>query len=232
VGKLLILPMKKTVETIDLPDMTLTLVPGATLPPDTPPVVITPTPVTPPVVPPIVVPHPVAPPVGGFNPAVIVIKDELPWDHRNDPTPVSHAKDSLTFHWEGSDPLSAQTDEEVRRAITGIAISHIAKQWAPGVYGNGIMYHEVIAPSGTSFVVRDYLECPWHCGDPDGNNTSRAILVYCSAATAPTDNQFLAIRKRVADFAQSMGHAIPVFPHSKWTATQCPGDAIRSVIGW
>src|SRR5206468_4469340 len=87
-------------------------------------------------IPPINIPPTPAPPgTSGFT--VTDISGFLPRQPENDPTPSTFLHDSLTFHWEGSDPLTARTDEEVQNAMVGIAIQHIARQWAPGVYGFG-----------------------------------------------------------------------------------------------
>ena len=223
-GKLLILPIRQTVTIEGLPDLTLTLEPGNVMPPQPPPIVVPPPPIPQP-------PPPVQPP-GSGDFRVVEIGQYLPWAPENNPVPATWPKSSLTFHWEGADVLAATEDGAVQNALVGIAIQHIAKQWAPGVYGNGVMYHECITPLGNSLIMRDYTDVVWHCGDERGNLSSRAILVYCSKATPPTGAQLLAIGKRIADFSQSAGHAIPAYPHSKWSPTECPGDKIRSILGY
>jgi hypothetical protein len=231
-GKLLILPIRQTVVIEGLPDLTIDLRPGAELPP-VPPGSPPPGPPPPPqpIPPPIVIPPTPAPP-GSQGFTVNDISAFLPRKPENDPSPPQDYKDSLTFHWEGADVLTARTDQEVQNAMVGIAIQHIAKQWAPGVYGGGIMYHEVIAPSGNTMNMRDYTDVLWHCGANEGNLHSRAILVYCSLATPPTANQLLAINKRRNDFEVNAGHPLPAYPHSFWSPTQCPGDTIRMLLGY
>jgi hypothetical protein len=215
----LLLPMRKTVDTIDLPDMTLTLTPGIIDVPTAPPPVITP-PITP--VPPVTAP----PPDTGSNQfAVINIHDRLPWAPENNDYRGTAPKHSLTIHWEGPDAIPLMDNEHTIQYLIGVAIGHIARDWGGGQRGGGIMYHECIAQSGDSLIMRDYTEIAWHAGLDAANLDSRAILVMCSSATGPTPAQLRAVIKRWIDFGKPA-----IWPHRHWSATACPGDQLTALV--
>jgi hypothetical protein len=158
---------------------------------------------------------------------VIDIRAELPFDAANLPWPITSDKTSTTVHWPGGE-FDVETDDDARNLIHAFAQEHIRKDWAsevPGVQGGaGLMYAEVIAPSGTVFITRDPDANLWHSNDPVGNTTSRPILVLCGAdaAHAPTAAQLRSLRARIL--------GLPTYPHSKWLNTQCPGAALRSFL--
>lgn len=220
-GLVILLPLRVRPTEADFPDLTITMpelsLPpfpteqGGTTAPPPPPPTTTPPPTT-----------------QGFP--VIDIVDQLPRVPANDDWRGSHAKDKITFHWEGSDAIASMSDAQTVEWIKGIAQQHINKDWGNGNFGGGIMYHEVIAQSGTSFNTRFGLDILWHAGNDEANLTSRAILVVCSAATPMTEAQVNAVIARQQAFAQQAGGTIPTYPHSAWSATACPGDQIRSLI--
>lgn len=218
-GKLLLLPFRKTVDLINLPDMTLTLVPGIVDVPTAPPPVIVP-PVTP--VPPVVPPPP---DTGSNNFAVIDVSSRLPRAPENDDVRGQHTKGSLTIHWEGPDPIPLMNNETTVQYLTGVAIHHIARDWGNGQRGSGIMYHECIAQSGDSLILRGPNDILWHSGNDEANLDSRAILVMCSRVTPPTPAQLRAVIKRWIDNGRAK-----TYPHSHWSATECPGDQLRGLV--
>lgn len=160
----------------------------------------------------------------GFDFPIREVGSFLMWEPANAPTPRTHLKESITFHWEGEGTNLPIDDDSTVSWLAGISAQHIARDWGGGYKGSGIMYHEAIGRSGTSFILRDYTDVVWHAGDDYANRTSRAILVVASLNVPPTPEQFRAIRKRTVDFNS------PVFAHSDWSATQCPGDQIRSLV--
>lgn len=217
-GKLLLLPMRKTVDTIDLPDMTITLSAGIADVVPVPPIVVTP-PIT--TVPPV---DPPPPDTGSNNFAVVDIRSRLPWARENTDSRGTHLKHSLTVHWEGPDVIPLMSNEETTRYLIGVAIGHIARDWGGGQRGSGIMYHECIAQSGDSLILRDYTEIAWHAGDDAANLDSRAILVMCSKTTPPTPAQLRAVIKRWNDFGRP-----PIWPHNHWSPTECPGSQLTEL---
>ncbi len=166
---------------------------------------------------------------GPAGPTVVDIRAELPFDAANLPWPVISVKSSVTVHWPGGE-FDVETDDDARNLIYAFAEEHIAKDWSaeiPGVQGGaGLMYAEVIAPSGTVFITRDPDAVLWHSNTSEGNATSRPILVICGAEEAhlATAAQLRALRTRIVT------HALPAFPHSHWTQTQCPGDRLRALL--
>lgn len=211
-GKKIILPLRVTVE---LPDeirdgmeLGTIVAPGPILTP-----------------PPAPTPQPGPGPVAGTV-SVEELTRQLPRREENRDSRGSSLKSSLTIHWLGPSGPGDPSDDGVRQLLFRIAFDHIAKDWGGGQGGQGIMYHEAIAPSGRVFVTRDYTEILWHADNAEANATSRAILVVCSQAVNATAEQISVLRRRYADFQKP-----PTYPHSRWTATACPGDLLRSVIG-
>lgn len=193
------------------------------------------------IVPPIIVPPsgvpippvtPPPPPVVGGQFQVIDIRNRLPFNPANVDSRPPRYKKSLTFHWEGPDEIPMGDNETTIQRLIGVAASHIARDWGNGQRGSGIMYHECIAPSGDSFTMRDSSENLWHSNVDQQNLDSLAILVWCSQVNPPTLAQLNAIDKRRKDWNAAAGIALPVFPHSHWTNTACPGDTVRWKIGW
>lgn len=211
--------MRKTVDTIDLPDMTLTLVPGAVDVPTAPPIGV----------PPVITPVPPIPPpppdTGSNNFAVVDVSSRMPRAPENDDYRGQHTKGSLTLHWEGPDEIPLMDNEHTVQYLVGVAINHIARDWGNGQRGGGIMYHECIAQSGDTLVLRGPNDILWHAGSDEANLDSRAILVMCSKATPPTPAQLRAVVTRWIQNAR------PKFwPHRHWSPTECPGDQLTAIL--
>lgn len=156
--------------------------------------------------------------------AVVEVGDRLPWAPAQRPTPGQHLKESLTIHWLGVNPPRGMSDAESVEYLKGVARFHIDKDWGDGARLDGIAYHEAISASGTSLILRDYTDVVYHAGHYQANLASRAIVVLCGPQVPATDAQLAMLRRRYADFA------VPLFAHSDWSATECPGDQIRGVI--
>ena len=158
---------------------------------------------------------------------VIDIRAELPFDAANLPWPITSSKESITVHWPGGD-FDVVTDDDARNLIHAFAEEHIAKDWAseiPGVQGGaGIMYAEVIAPSGTVFLTRDPDAVLWHSNTSEGNATSRPILIITRTDQPPTDAQLRSLRARI------VAAGLPAHPHAYWTQTACPGGWLTSFV--
>lgn len=159
----------------------------------------------------------------GSAPVVDII-GTLPRNMGNVPSPATAEKTSITFHWEGPSIPNYVPDWQMPDVIRGIALFHIGKDWGGGFGGSGIMYHEVISPDGTVFLTRDYQDHLWHCGNPEGNLHSRAILVYCAKDRPATEVQLFRVTQRIIDFG------VPKHVHSEWSATDCPGDQLRNYL--
>lgn len=153
--------------------------------------------------------------------AVVDLRDELP---RADWSEGVSPKSSITVHWNGTPLPDDVSDLDV---IFGDAHYHVSKDWspAPGIQGgDGIMYHRLYGRDGTVYLTRDPGDVLWHSGSTIGNLTSEAWQVMVGEGEACTPAQLAALRRDLAADGR------PVFPHSHWSATQCPGDELRAFI--
>lgn len=66
----------------------------------------------------------------------------------------------------------------------------------------------------------------WHAGDAIGNDTS--IGIECHPRMSPADLETVA--ELICDLRKFYGD-LPLYPHSHWTQTQCPGT-YRDKLGW
>jgi hypothetical protein len=221
--RLIMLPPKGRV-ILALHDDTTPDVPRVILPEDVaqPPIFI-PAPTRP--VPPL---PPSLPPVGlpAGRPVIDVIAQmpRLP----QGPAGQTDLHDSLTFHWNGANFSRSASDDECFAALVQIAFQHQRKDWSSdgsGAFGDTIMYHEAICPSGTVYVMREYSEVAWHSGIDRGNRTSRGILVLSGPDTEATSRQLEAMTLRYQDFQLP-----PIWGHQEWSATACPGPRIMAHV--
>lgn len=154
---------------------------------------------------------------------MIDLRPWLPRQPEYDPTPSRAPKTGYTVHYEGGDVSREMSDAEAQLLILSNAIFHINKDWNEEVegaqHGGGIMYAIVIAPSGTVYQTRDLDEILWHSGSFLGNQDTTPVMVLAGPNTPPTKAQYRSLR-------EVLMHQI-AYPHSYWSATQCPGDAIR-----
>lgn len=165
------------------------------------------------------------PPTTGGSMKVIDMRSQLPLATQFIPSPSHAFKTSNTVHWTGGHDTIV-TDEQAIAAIKRWHQQHINTDWnkeAPGQQGGaGLMYVEVIAPSGTVLITRDPDAVTWHCSDAHGNAHSRPILVICDQDEPPTNQQLASLDSRIT---------FPEFqPHSFWVGTQCPGPECKAFI--
>lgn len=156
--------------------------------------------------------------------------DLRPWLPRvpeNDPQPQHQTKDSWTVHYQGSDVPRDLSDADAQLLIGADAREHIDRDWNdeyPGTQGGGgVMYAYMIAPSGTVYQTRDEDSWLWHCGNEVGNKASVAIQVMCGPDTPPTPSQLDSLARLIATEP-----TWPVYPHKKWSPTQCPGSVLAA----
>ena len=152
--------------------------------------------------------------------SIVDLRGALPRVTGNDPYPLQQEKTSLTVHYQGVDVDLTLPDDRASLLIKSDALGHIRRDWGNGQGGGGVMYHEMIAPSGTVFITRDPDDYLWHCGSDFGNRHSRAIQVMCGPATPPTPAQLTALEARI------VAHGLPVKGHRDWSPTQCPGQEV------
>jgi hypothetical protein len=173
-------------------------------------------------------PIPLPSPVGlpGGRPVIDIIA-QMPRLPRG-PAGQTDLHDTLTFHWNGAEFSRNASDDECFAALVQIAFQHQRKDWSSngsGAFGDTIMYHEALCPSGTVMVMRDYSEVVWHASNDRANRTSRAILVLSGPNTEATPRQLDAMALRYQDFQRP-----PIFGHMEWVATACPGPRIMEKI--
>lgn len=141
-------------------------------------------------------------------------------------------KTSTTIHWPGIVVDPGMTEDEAIALLQRLAQGHIDRDWS-AVFGQqggySLMYHEVVAPTGTVLIARDPEDIVWHAesevmlmaGRP--NNTSHAILVL-SDSSGPTPAQL----RTLAELLPTRPN--PVYGNREWMATACPGDVLMAVI--
>lgn len=111
------------------------------------------------------------------------------------------------------------------RKVSGITIHH----WG----GLGQAFWDVTTylcantvPTSAHFVVQDKLvacivspdDCAWHSGHPQGN--SHTIGIECRPEA--TEGDYASTAELIA-FLWGIYGIIPLYPHSYWVATDCPG---------
>lgn len=174
------------------------------------------------------------PPAPGGVMHLIDVRDQLPRRFDNDPQPIAGWKKTfIVVHYQGQDVLRDLDDFLALKLIEADAWSHITRDWSPeipGVQGGGgIMYHELIAPSGTVFLVRSGDEWLWHCGDDEGNKRGYAIQVMCGPNTPPTPAQLAALEWRLSTKCIELA-TDDIRGHKDLSQTSCPGEATYQYV--
>ena len=160
---------------------------------------------------------------------VVDLRGVLPRVPEFDPEPLVRTKDVWIIHYQGNDVPRDLTDEQAQAIVLGDAEEHIRRNWVaptlPEVNGGGIMYHWMIAPSGTAFITRDPNDYLWESGSDDGNRRGRAIQVQCGPNTQPTDAQLSTLTELIATEP-----SFSVTGNNDWSPTQCPGARLKEYI--
>jgi len=159
----------------------------------------------------------------------------LPRRKDNDPEPIGpYDKNSITVHYQGLEVLREMTDADAKQLVMSDALEHIHRDWSreiPGVQGGGgVMYHLMIAPSGTVFQCRDLGDYLWHCGNEYGNIHSIAVQVMCGPTTPPTDAQFTSLDKLLDELMLKDPRLRAIYPHQFWSPTSCPGHVLVTYV--
>ena len=160
---------------------------------------------------------------------MIDLRPWLPRAPENDPSPSHHPKSGYTVHYEGAEVARDMSDAEAQLLIQANAIFHIHKDWrskdeiaadpSHPVNGGGLMYAIAIAPSGSTYQTRDLDAILWHSDAANGNRNTTPVLVLCGPNTPPTTAQYRSLDEIL------LGQT--AYPHSYWSPTECPGDALR-----
>ena len=78
--------------------------------------------------------------------------------------------------------------------------------------------HEVIE-AGRVAVIVNHLDAAWHAGNGTGNRTTIGLELSPYA----TDGDYATAARRIADLRDFYGKRLPLYPHSHWKNTACPG---------
>ena len=160
---------------------------------------------------------------------IVDIRADLPRVPDNDPQPLTQVKTDWILHYQGNDVDRDLSDEDAKDLALRDAKEHIARDWDsqyPGVQGGGgLMYHYMIAPSGTVFKTRDETDYLWNCGNDKGNRCGVAVQVQCGPNTPPTDAQLFSLTLLIATHPE-----FNVTGNRDWSSTQCPGERLYAYI--
>lgn len=160
---------------------------------------------------------------------VIDVRAQLPRAPEHDAG--EEPKTSTTVHWTGMVMPAQLDDAAALEFVKDFAQGHIDRDWNDAIAGvqrgSGLMYHEVIYPSGTVAITRDPLAVLWHAGDAVGNRFSYAVLLLTGPRWkddregAPTAEQLRSLAIRLHERGGL------VRGNREWSSTLCPGDLVQ-----
>lgn len=144
-------------------------------------------------------------------------------------------KSSVTLHYAGTEEPGAVTDEAALAQIRSEARYHITKVWGyydrartRPIYGDGIMYHLAVLPSGRPVVLRDLDAILYSCGNEVGNRTSLHVTVL-RGINQPISAQHWAGFEALADALirdYHLGSREAVKGHREWPRDGSSGQSI------
>lgn len=161
---------------------------------------------------------------------IVDLRGILPYEERFDAGAFA-GKTTTTGHWPGIEIDPAMDDVAALELVERLAQGHIDRDWS-AIFGHqggaSLMYHEVLAPSGTLFITRDPDAIVWHAessemlmaGSP--NTTSHSLLVLYSSRLT------LAQRRSLAAILPSRPR--PTYGNSEWMGTACPGPELLALV--
>lgn len=128
----------------------------------------------------------------------------------------------VTLHWSAGDVATNLSDYSPN-------VRSIQNQHMNGEYTD-IAYNFVVAPNGTIYEGRGWNFRSGANGSTHAN-THYLAFCYLGGPTTPfTDAATASISWLIAEALRRYPIAIDLQPHSRWVATACPGDVIRSWI--
>ncbi|HNP70381.1 MAG TPA: N-acetylmuramoyl-L-alanine amidase [Kouleothrix sp.] len=184
--------------------------------------------------------RPITPSLAALNP--IDLRDALAQlPQRRDPIGQCARRDSLTIHYAGTVEPGATTDDAALAQIRSEARYHINKVWGYAdkaqmqpIYGDGIMYHVAVLPSGRPAVLRDLWAELYHCGNATANRASIAITTLRGVGQPIADQHWRGVEQvcdaLIADFSLAGRQA--VYGHREWPRSDgtaqsiCPGAIV------
>jgi hypothetical protein len=156
---------------------------------------------------------------------------------RRRPIGSSHARTSVTLHYAGTSEPGATTDSAALAQSRSEAVYHIGKIWGYAdpktktqpIYGDGIMYHLAVLPSGRPVVMRDLYAILYHCANSTGNAKSLAITTLRGVGQQISDQHWAGVVALVEaltkDFSMIAGRAA-LKGHREWPRSDGAGQSI------
>ena len=146
------------------------------------------------------------------------------------------AKQGVVVHYNGPAVPNMTDKDAVWQHIVADANYHIRTIWGYGprgepLYGDGLMYHIVIAPDGERWLCRDITAVLWHCGAWPQNATALAVHVPIGGDQHATAAQIQSLAELV-DTWLSLGHGTrdQVWGHQELSPTSCPGTLMQDFV--
>lgn len=154
---------------------------------------------------------------------------------RKDEIGRQRLKNTVTIHYAGTPEPGATTDEAALAQIRSEARYHIGKIWGyydkaktRPIYGDGIMYHIAVLPSGRVVVLREPDAILYHCANEVGNRTSVAVTTLRGIGQVMTDAQWHGVElvgdALIRDY--TMGSREAVKGHREWPRDDHTGQSI------
>lgn len=161
---------------------------------------------------------------------------------RRKPIGTSGVRGSITIHYAGTEEPGATTDEAALAQVRSEARYHINKIWGythpktkqGPIYGDGLMYHIAVLPSGRPVVCRELYDILYSCANEVGNRTSIHVTTLRGVGQQITDQHWAGV-EAVANAlinVYSLRSRESVKGHREWPRSDgvpqslCPGAII------
>lgn len=151
-------------------------------------------------------------------------------------------KHTVTIHYAGTEEPGGETDTAALAQIWSEAHYHINKVWGyfdpktkqRPIFGDGIMYHLAVLPSGRPVLLRELDAILYHCANQVGNRTSVSVTTLRGVGQPMTAQQWSGVEALcdalIVDF--QMGSREAVKGHREWPRDDglgqsiCPGSIV------
>jgi hypothetical protein len=159
-------------------------------------------------------------------------REELTRNLRGGPNQRFWPKEGVVIHYNGPEVPDYTDSDRAWRAVQAAASYHVRKDWSGyGHFGDGLMYHIAVGPSGEKWLCRDLDAVLWHCGSWPENRTYLAILVPLGGNQRATEAQIRALR----ELAEGLGRLLSFGPekvvgHRELSPTSCPGTLLQDFV--
>jgi hypothetical protein len=163
---------------------------------------------------------------------------------RRRPIGTSGVRGSITIHYAGTEEPGATTDEAALAQVRSEARYHINKIWGythpktkqGPIYGDGLMYHIAVLPSGRPVICRELHAILYSCANEIGNRTSVHVTTLRGVGQAITDQHWAGVEATLDALISiySLRTREAVKGHREWPRSDglgqslCPGPIIFS----